>query len=76
MNRSRQWNEQRFDEVSGASARVAASTAPVLEHPVPRRHPRSGPSVSWYGRLLIVGALLVGAGWEIFRLLLTIITLD
>jgi hypothetical protein len=33
-------------------------------------------TVSWYGRLLIVGTLLVAAGWEIFRWILAIITLD
>jgi hypothetical protein len=41
-----------------------------------RRKRRSDPTVSWYGRVLIVGTLLVAAGWEIFQLLLTIITLD
>jgi hypothetical protein len=33
-------------------------------------------AVSWYGRLLIFSMLLVAAGWEIFRLILTAITLD
>jgi len=33
-------------------------------------------TVSWYGTLLIVGTLLVAAGWEIFRWILAIITLD
>jgi hypothetical protein len=38
-----------------------------------RAHRRT---VSWYGRLLIVSMLLVAAGWEIFRWILAIITLD
>ena len=33
-------------------------------------------TVSWYGTLLIVATLLVAAGWEIFRWILAIITLD
>ena len=33
-------------------------------------------TVSWYGRLLIVSMLLVAAGWELFRLIIAIITLD
>lgn len=36
----------------------------------------NGASVSWYGRLLIIATLLVGAGWELFRWLLLIITRD
>jgi hypothetical protein len=32
--------------------------------------------VSWYGSLLIFSMLLVAAGWEIFRWILAIITLD
>ncbi|OCX29130.1 MULTISPECIES: hypothetical protein [unclassified Bradyrhizobium] len=61
-----------LDEMGGTSARPTR----VVEHPAPRRRHRDGPTVSWYGRLLIVGTLLLAAGWEIFRLLLTIITLD
>ncbi len=41
-----------------------------------RRGRRSASTVSWYGRLLIVGMLLVAGGWEIFRLILAFITLD
>ncbi len=33
-------------------------------------------TVSWYGRLLIVSMLLVAAGWELFRLIIAIVTLD
>ncbi len=40
------------------------------------RERREGRSVSWYGRLLIVSMLLVAAGWEIFRWILAVITLD
>jgi hypothetical protein len=37
---------------------------------------RKAPAVSWYGRLLIVAMLLLAAGWELFRWILAIITLD
>ena len=78
MDRSLQRNEQRLDDASDSDARAVATSAPTptLDQPMRRRHLRNGPTVSWYGRLMIVGTLLVAAGWEIFRLLLTIITLD
>jgi hypothetical protein len=41
-----------------------------------RQSRRKTTTVSWYGTLLIVGTLLVAAGWEIFRWILAIITLD
>jgi hypothetical protein len=41
-----------------------------------RRGRRKAAAVSWYGRLLIFGMLLVAAGWEIFRLILAIVTVD
>lgn len=41
-----------------------------------RQRRRKAATVSWYGTLLIVGTLLVAAGWEIFRWILAIITLD
>ncbi|WP_128089426.1 hypothetical protein [Bradyrhizobium viridifuturi] len=76
MDRSR--NQQKLDDVRDSDARAIAASAPtpIAGQPVRRRRIRSGPTVSWYGRLLIVGTLLVAAGWEIFRLLLTVITLD
>ncbi|QOZ28507.1 hypothetical protein XH93_36645 [Bradyrhizobium sp. CCBAU 51753] len=78
MDRSRQTNEQRLNDARDSHARAVATSAPTptIDQPVRRRHLRRGPTISWYGRLLIVGALLVAAGWEIFRLLLTIITMD
>jgi len=78
MDRSQQRNKQRLDGASNGNARAVATSAPTptLDQPIRGRHLRNGPTVSWYGRLLIVGALLVASGWEIFRLLLTIITLD
>lgn len=33
-------------------------------------------TMSWYGRLLIISMLLVAAGWELFRLIIAIITFD
>ena len=41
-----------------------------------QRDNRKGAPVSWYGRLLIISMLLVAAGWELFRLIIAIITLD
>jgi hypothetical protein len=41
-----------------------------------RRDRRNYADVSWYGRLLIFGMLLVAGGWELFRLILAIMTLD
>ena len=41
-----------------------------------RRDNRKMATVSWYGRLLIIGMLLVAAGWELFRLIIAIITFD
>lgn len=76
MDQSRQRNGQKLDDASNARAIATSVATPTVDQPVRRRHVRSGPTVSWYSRLLIVGALLVAAGWEIFRLLLTIITLD
>jgi hypothetical protein len=37
---------------------------------------RKTATASWYGRLLIVSTLLVAAGWELFRWIIAIITLD
>ena len=59
---------------SGTAPLNDRTTTPGTSSPQQRR--RSGPTVSWYSRLLIVGALLVVAGWEIFRLLLAVLTLD
>ena len=41
-----------------------------------RRDNRKMATVSWYGRLLIISMLLVAAGWELFRLIIAIITFD
>ena len=45
-------------------------------HAPQRRGRRKAAAVSWYGRLLIVSMLLVAAGWELFRWIVMIITLD
>jgi len=59
----------------------AAERRPLNDHTTPgtsspRQRRRSGPTVSWYGHFLIIGTLLVAAGWEIFQLLLAVLTLD
>ncbi|MBR0883019.1 alpha-beta hydrolase superfamily lysophospholipase [Bradyrhizobium japonicum] len=41
-----------------------------------RKIVRANPIVSRYGMLLIVGALLVTLGWEFFRLIIILWTLD
>lgn len=78
MDRSRRWNGQKLDESDRPSVPARVTNAPIqaLGHPAPQRRRQVGPTVSWYGRLLIVGTLLLAAGWEIFRLLLTIVSLD
>jgi len=41
-----------------------------------RKWVRNSPTVSWYGKILIIGALLVTFGWELFHLIITLMTLD
>ena len=58
-------------------ARRTSSPQPTKETTTSKRQGRrKTTTVSWYGTLLIVGTLLVAAGWEIFRWILAIITLD
>jgi len=45
-------------------------------HASQQRRWRKAAAVSWYGSLLIVSTLLVAAGWELFRWIIAIITLD
>jgi hypothetical protein len=40
------------------------------------RGDRRSTTVSWYGTLLIVSVLAMGAAWEIFKWIVAIITLD
>lgn len=41
-----------------------------------RRWVRISPKVSWYGKILVVGALLVTFGWELFHFIIRLMTLD
>ncbi|WP_375306245.1 hypothetical protein WI560_31250 [Bradyrhizobium sp. A11] len=41
-----------------------------------RRWVRISPKVSWYGKILIAGALLITFGWQLFHLFITLMTLD
>jgi hypothetical protein len=59
---------------TGGSPSVSDRTGQKPRASYQRR--RIGPTVSWYGRLLIVGALLVAMGWELFRLMLVVLSLD
>lgn len=49
-------------------------------HPLPAQAPgrrkREHPRVGWFATVLIVLMLLVGAGWEVWRWLLLVITMD
>lgn len=60
-----------------AKAREANSRRPITKPAGPRRQRgQRAATVSWYGSLLIVGTLFVAANWELFRLILAIVTLD
>src|ERR1700722_11189575 len=56
--------------------RIGTQSQTTKEATSKRRDRRTATAVSWYSRLLIVGMLSVAAGWEIFRWILAIITLD
>lgn len=48
----------------------------LLANKASRGRVRISPKVSWYGKILVVGALLVAFGWELFHLIITLVTLD
>jgi len=65
------------EPLHATKARGASSPQPTKEATTSKRQGRrKTTTVSWYGTLLIVGTLLGAAGWEIFRWILAIITLD
>ena len=65
------------EPLHAAKARGTSSPQPTKEVTTSKRQGRrKTTTVSWCGTLLIVGTLLVAAGWEIFRWILAIITLD
>lgn len=41
-----------------------------------QKRTRIRPTVSWYGKILIIGALLMTLGWELFHFVITLVTLD
>lgn len=56
--------------------RTSARPRPgTLEQPS-RKRTRIGPTVSWYGKILVIGALLITFGWELFHLIIALVTLD
>lgn len=62
---------------SATKARRISPSQPTKEETTSKRQGRrKTTTISWYGTLLIVGTLLVGAGWELFRWIVAIITLD
>ena len=65
------------DPLHLAKARGTSSPQRTKEATTSKRQGRrKTTTVSWCGTVLIVGTLLVAAGWEVFRWILTIITLD
>jgi len=70
-------SRHRMTTASPDPLHVAKARGTLLPRPTSKRQGRrKTTTVSWYGTLLIVGTLFVGAGWEIFRWVLAIITLD
>ena len=55
---------------------LAAERQVLLANKASRGRVRISPKVSWYGKILVVGALLVAFGWELFHLMITLVTLD
>ncbi|TGN89012.1 hypothetical protein EOW77_0009245 [Bradyrhizobium yuanmingense] len=70
---------ERFYVESRLSEEMAPPTLyarPRTARPTTRRLVRISPTVSWYGKILVIGALLVTFGWELVRLVITLLTLD
>jgi hypothetical protein len=65
-----------LEPLYGTKAHGTSSPQPKEATTSKRQGQRKTTTVSWYGKLLIVGTLLAVAGWEIFRWILAIITLD
>jgi hypothetical protein len=70
-------------EPTETKASIGAAALPTAERVRSSQDERSVPhpvrirsTVSWYGKLLIVGALLLALGWELLRLLIVLLTLD
>ncbi|MEY9123249.1 hypothetical protein [Bradyrhizobium yuanmingense] len=61
---------------AAASSPTTGDPRPTAARKTPQRLVRINPTVSWYGKILIVGALLVAFGWELFHLVITLLTLD
>jgi len=65
------------DPLHVTKARGTSSQQPTQEATTSKRQGRrKTTTVSWYCTLLIVGTLMVAGGWELFRWILAIITLD
>jgi hypothetical protein len=65
------------EPLHATKARGTSSQQPTQEATTSKQQGRrKTTTVSWYGTLLIAGTLLAAAGWEIFRWILAIITLD
>ena len=58
----------------------AGAAAPTAAHSTDMRGRKSArqqrPRVGWYASILIMMTLLLGAGWELWRWILLVITLD
>jgi hypothetical protein len=49
---------------------------PTVQRAVPSPNRKRPAHISWYGAILIASMLAVAAGWEFFRVILAIITMD
>ena len=63
-----------IEDPAGTKSLADKSDAP--QHGAEFGPRRKSPTVSWYGKLLIISTLLVAGGWEFFRLIIAILTLD
>jgi hypothetical protein len=41
-----------------------------------RRPVSIGPKVSRYGKIFVIGAMLLALGWQVFHLIIALVTLD
>ena len=64
------------DPLPVKTSEIQSSEGAKETYALQRRGRRKAAAVSWYSRLLIVSMLLVAAGWELFRWIVMIITLD
>ncbi len=65
-------SERRTLTPNEAASELRASASPrpeTLEQRL-RKRTGTGPAVSWYGKILIIGAILITFGWELFHFII------